>query len=94
MSGDERAYLKGLADEIAEKVAERLPDTRPLLTVPQLGERLGITDRSARKLIEGRNPAIKSVVVGKGSRRVEQAEVDRYVASLRDQEGSDGHEAA
>lgn len=75
-------YLEGLADEIAEKVAARLSDDRSLLSVDALAERLGLSPRAARALIDGPDPRIRSVKVG-GARRIEPAEVDRYVASLR-----------
>lgn len=84
-------YVEGLADEIAEKVAARLGATTQLLTIPQLAERLAISERSARTLVHGDprrgiKPAIPSVMVGggNGSLRVEVVAVDRYVRSRQD----------
>jgi excisionase family DNA binding protein len=76
---EEHGDLEGLA----ALVAARLTDDRPLLSPRALGQRLGVSERTARDLIQ--SGRLRSVKVG-GSRRVEPAEVDRYVASLRDEE--------
>lgn len=78
---EERAYLAGLADEIAERVVERLPDARPLLDAKGLAARLLISERTARTLM---GSEIRTVTVGDRSVRVEPAEVDRYLSSLQD----------
>jgi excisionase family DNA binding protein len=70
-------------DALAKAVAVRMADDRPLLSPRALGQRLGVSERTARDLIQ--SGRLRSVKVG-GSRRVEPAEVDRYVASLRDEE--------
>jgi excisionase family DNA binding protein len=75
-----------LADLIAERILARLnplPDDRPLLTIPQVAERLGISDRHARKLVyEGDPPAIRSLLIG-GARRIEPAALDEYLSTQR-----------
>jgi hypothetical protein len=82
-------HMDELADAVAEKVAARLSeerDTRPLLNLTQVGERLGISPRAAKELVNsahGKPPRLASVLIGKGARRVEQAEVDRYLAERR-----------
>jgi hypothetical protein len=51
---------------------------RPLLTPKTLAERLGCSERQARKLIGGENPTIPSFLID-GGRRIDPREVDRYV---------------
>jgi excisionase family DNA binding protein len=68
-----------LAEAIADRLADRL-DVRPLLSPAQVAERLGISDRGARELIASR--VIASLKIG-GSRRVEQKDVDAYIAQQR-----------
>jgi hypothetical protein len=81
--------LDELADAVADRVVAKLaeqPDDRPPLNMKQVGERLGISERAARALVnheKGREPRLASIVVGDGARRVEQAELDRYLAELR-----------
>jgi len=78
---------------VAFRVAERIgrtptSDDRPLLSLSEVGGRLGIAERSARALVareSGRGPRLRSVLVG-GARRVEPAELDAYIASLRSAE--------
>jgi excisionase family DNA binding protein len=86
MSAEEAAYLDGLADEIVERLTARLaPDDRPLLSPEQVAERLGIGERTARKLLlDGRIPSI--VLDGGRLRKVEPAALDAYIASLREPE--------
>jgi hypothetical protein len=79
-----------LADWIADKVAARLQVQQlQLLTIEDLAERLAISVRSARTLIDGDprrgiEPAIPSIRVGEGSRRVEASAVDAYVRSRQE----------
>lgn len=74
---------------VAAAVLEALgaqPDDRPPLTVAEAGKRLGVSERAVRTLVNGVNgkpPKLASILVGDGARRVEQAELDRYKASLR-----------
>jgi hypothetical protein len=80
-----------LADRIADRVADRLavaPDDRPLLTVKGIAERLSISDRSARGLVngeDGKPPKLRSVLVGpgEGARRVIPADLDAFVETQR-----------
>lgn len=83
MTASEDTYVAGLADEIAAKLADKL-DTRPLLTIPQAGEKLALSSRTVYKMIvEGSLRAVK-VGPGDGVSRIEQREVDRYVAQQRE----------
>jgi excisionase family DNA binding protein len=81
-------YLGRLAQEVAERVVAALPnppDDRPLLSPEQVAERLGIGERTARKLLlDGRIPSI--VLDGGRLRKVEPAALDAYIASLREPE--------
>jgi excisionase family DNA binding protein len=77
-------YVTGIADEIAEKVAARLGAAPQLLTVRQVAERLAVSPRTVYGLLDGDPPAIPSVWIGEGSRRVEAAAVDAYVRSRQD----------
>jgi hypothetical protein len=57
----------GLARQIADEVVERLGvllarDTRPLLSVPQVAERLGISDKGAWNIVQ--RGELPSVLVG------------------------------
>jgi excisionase family DNA binding protein len=72
-----------LADRVADRVAERLaelPDDRPLLRAVQVAVRLGVSERTARDLID--RGVLASFKVA-GARVVDPAEVDRYVAEQR-----------
>jgi hypothetical protein len=86
----EQEYLAGLAEAVAALVVEKLRedrDDRPLLNLNEVGQRLGVSYRSVKALVnsdKGRPPRLASVKVGDGARRVEQAALDRYVASLRE----------
>jgi hypothetical protein len=82
------AFLKGIVEEIATLVAAKLRDQQPetprMLKAEQVGQQLGISTRSAREMISGRDgnpPKLASLKVGpdEGSRVVEQGEVDRYI---------------
>lgn len=73
-------------EEIAEAVADRIvarTETRPLYTTQTLAERLNVSERFARKLLEGPSPVIQSFKLG-GARRVDPAAVDAYLAARRD----------
>lgn len=84
------AYLQGLVEEIASRVAEKLrgempaAQTDPLRKIEEVARQLGISDRSARDMVNGRDgqpPKLASLKVGpsEGSRVVRQSEIDRYV---------------
>lgn len=88
MTAHEQEYLDQLASAVADKVLAALPDrdSRPLLKLEDVGERLGISERAVRALVnreKGREPRMASVVIGDGARRVEQSEVDRYLDQQR-----------
>lgn len=70
-------------DELAERIAERLrvPDDRPLLTLTQTMERLGIKRRTLYDHIAKGH--LKVVELGPQQKRVEPAEVDRFIAERR-----------
>jgi|1185.fasta_scaffold488355_2 excisionase family DNA binding protein len=76
----------GLARQIADEVVERLGvllarDTRPLLSVPQVAERLGISDKGAWNIVQ--RGELPSVMIGASRRMVEQSAVDEYIAGRR-----------
>lgn len=78
------AAVEEFADAIAEKVAARLaeqPDTRSPLTAKQVAERLAVSERTARDLID--RGVLPSFKVGEWSRRVDQATVDAYLDRQR-----------
>lgn len=65
-------------------------DMRPLFSPKTLADYLGIKERKARELIGGPNPKIASFKIGGGKlRRIDPAEVDRYVAECQAQPRSD-----
>lgn len=69
-----------LADAIADRL--RLPDDRALLSPKELAQRLSISERGARELVngsKGKPPKIPSIIVGDGSRRIRPADVDAYL---------------
>lgn len=84
------AYLDALADEVAERVAARLGvslDQRPLLTLLEVRQRLGVSERGLTRLLNGDPatgdpPRIRTVMVGR-TRRVEAAALDEYLRGLR-----------
>lgn len=72
--------LEQLADDIADRVAQKMRAADPLLSPAQLAERLGISDRTVRELLaSGEIPSLK---IG-GARRVEATAVDAYLESRR-----------
>lgn len=78
------AYIQDVATTIADAIAEAigpLLGSRPLLTIPQAASKLGIKDRKMEQMV--RSGEIASVAIGDRSRRIEQAEIDRYVAARR-----------
>jgi excisionase family DNA binding protein len=77
-------YVTGLADEIADKVAQRLGARVQLLTIREVAERLAVSTRTVYKLIE--DGAFPSVRVGEGSVRVDAAALDAYVRSRQDRD--------
>lgn len=56
------------------------PPTKLLLTYAEVGELLGVSKDTVRNIV--RNGQLYSVVVGKSSRRITRAELDRYVTNL------------
>jgi excisionase family DNA binding protein len=68
----------GLARQIADEVVERLG---VLLSVPQVAERLGISDKGAWNIVQ--RGELPSVLVGASRRMVEQSAVDEYIARRR-----------
>jgi excisionase family DNA binding protein len=88
----EDTYVQGLAQEIAAALAPLL-DIRPLLTTHQAAERLGVSERTVRNMLE--RGELRSIIVSEGSRRIEPTEIDRYVASRRESgDGTQSPEAA
>ena len=76
-----------LADAIADRL--RAPDDRPLLSPKELAQRLSVSERTARELVngsKGKPPKIPSLVVGDGSRRIRPADVDAYLEAQEDHE--------
>lgn len=62
--------------------------TKPLLRIRDVAELLNIHERTARTLVygdkrRGKEPVLASFIVGDGSRRIDPAEVERYVRSLQ-----------
>lgn len=81
----EDAYVEGLAQEIAEAIANvigPLLGPKPLLTTRQVASKLNIGERKVAYMLE--RGEIASVLIGDGSRRIEQEELQRYIAAQRD----------
>jgi excisionase family DNA binding protein len=73
--------VKTILDEIAEKVAAAI-DMRPLLTVPQVAERLQLSDRTVWAMTkDGR---LATITVAANQVRVEPGELDRYIQSRKE----------
>lgn len=71
-----------ILEEIAEKVAAAMSDMRPLLTVPEVAERLKLSDRTVWAMVkDGR---LASLTVAQNQIRVEPRELDRYIDAQRD----------
>lgn len=82
----EDAYVQGLAEEIAAKLAVLL-DQRPLLTLDGAAEALALGRRTVNTLVsEGELRVIELRDGGKlnKTRRIEWAEIDRFKASRRE----------
>jgi hypothetical protein len=89
----EQAYLTGMGAQVAELVVRRLLDAglhhddRPLLSPREAAERLGIGERTLTDLIApgpgGEPPVIESLIVGRGGRKIEPREIDRYLEDCR-----------
>ena len=97
LRGDLVAAIAMASDALVEAVTQRvaeiigswtpaLPEPGRLLKVKEVAVQLGISEKAARDLVNwkgNRPPRLASVVIGDGARRVEQAEVDRYLAEKR-----------
>lgn len=85
MSENVQELAQAVADEVIKALAiER--DERPLLRLREVGERLGISERAVRSLVNGEHgkpPKLPSVVIGDGARRVEQSALDAYLEERR-----------
>lgn len=81
--------LEALANLVAERVAQKLlevHDDRPLLTPREVGERLGLSERTVRDMIvpnkrTGAPAVMPSVKIG-GARRVEPRAVDELLRRI------------
>jgi excisionase family DNA binding protein len=74
-----------LADRLADRVVEKLgkaPDDRPPLKTRAVAERLGLSYRTVWNMLE--NDVLPSYKI-EGSRVVDQAAVDAYLAERREQ---------
>lgn len=83
----EKAAEAVWAEQIAEAVYRHMQAgtfARPLLSVPQMGEQLGVSESTAWKLVRGEEPKIASFMV-EGQRRVDPREVDRYLEAQKEQ---------
>lgn len=86
MPDAEDTYLKDVCQTMAGALAEVLGPllgSRPLLTIPQAASKLGVKVRTVEQMV--RSGELASVKV-RGARRIEQAEVDRFVAEQREAE--------
>lgn len=90
--GPAEAFFKALAGEVAEQVAAKLGTTPAepdkLLTLAQVADRLGMTERAVRNLtysMEGKAPQLASlkVGVGGGAVRVESGELEAFLEARR-----------
>jgi hypothetical protein len=80
------SFLDTLSQRVAAKIIDAVgppPDERPLLTLNQVAARLGMSRRSIDDMVLADPPKMESIVVGSSddprSRRVEPAELDRYI---------------
>jgi excisionase family DNA binding protein len=88
MTAADDMYVQGMADEIAEKVAAILlaaRDDRPLLTVDQAAERLGMGKKTLEeRMARGELPWVQVGLAGtRGARKIEPAELDKFIAARR-----------
>jgi limonene-1,2-epoxide hydrolase len=82
------AFLAAFAETVADEVAKRLQDPSEMLTVKQVSRELGIAERTARDLVNGRDGEpgkLESLRVGGGNgrRMVERAALEAYKAERR-----------
>lgn len=81
----EKTYVQHLLAEIKAEIVSEVTaalDTRPLLTTPQAAERLGVSARTVRNILE--RGELDTVVVGEKSRRITPASLDAYIARRRE----------
>jgi excisionase family DNA binding protein len=83
-------FLADFAAEVAKRTAEILAETQPrpdrLLAPAEAADRLGVTERTVRKLtasLKGEEPQLPSVLVADGARRISNADIDEYIAKRR-----------
>lgn len=81
-------FKQDLADLIAAKLRDSAPAQNRLLTIPQVAERLGVTERTARGLtykLDGNPPQLASLKVGagNGATRVEESVLEAFIAERR-----------
>ena len=69
-----------LADKIATRLADRLDDRR-LLRMNEAAERLSVSRRTLYSMLE--RDELAAITVAGGSMRIEQREIDRYIADRR-----------
>lgn len=87
MSQAEHDFLAGFAATFTEQFIARLKqeglvhDDRPLLSTRDAAARLGIGERTLTEMCE--RGEIASLVIAKGTRRVEPRELDRYLEEQR-----------
>jgi excisionase family DNA binding protein len=67
-------------DELAEKIAAKIGRPQPLYSPRTLAERLEISERTVREMLERGD--IASFKVG-GARRIDPEEVERYLRERR-----------
>lgn len=93
MPEPEDLYLKHVTEELAAafaRVIGPLLGSRPLLTIPQAASKLGLKSvRTVETMIA--SGELKSVKIrgdegARGSRRIRQEEIERYIAE-REEEG-------
>lgn len=92
MTATEQDYLDQLADAVAAKVLAALDsprDDRPLLRLAEVADRLGISVKSVKDLVNGRDgnpPKLASFRVGPAehSRVVAPADLDAYIAERKE----------
>lgn len=91
MSAAEQEYVAALVRQVAAETVQALKaeglvtaqDTRPALTIRQVSERLGISQRSVKNMIDQGKLASIKVGPESGSRVVEAAAFDEYLTERR-----------
>lgn len=87
MSQSEHDFLAGFAATFTEQFIARLKqeglvhDDRPLLSTREAAARLGLGERTFVEMCE--RGEVASLMVAKGTRRVEPREIDRYLEQQR-----------